>query len=68
MSIAAKDPVSALRSDIAALRAIVKSLDYLTEDYRKWPPISDNLQSAATLTAYALAALQKRLPEERPAK
>ncbi len=58
------EELSALRSDIAALRAIVKSLDYLTEDYSHWPPISNNLQSAATLTADALEALRKRLPKE----
>lgn len=57
-----------LLSDITALRSVVKLLDCLAEDYRHCLPICDNLKSASTHAAYALEALRKRLPKERPAK
>lgn len=58
------EELSALRSDIAALRSVVKLLDFLAEDYRPWTHISDNLESASTHAACALAALVNHLSEE----
>ncbi len=56
--------VSAMRSDIAALRSAVKLFDGIAEDYRECPQLWQHLCLASQYAAHALAYLRKCLPEE----
>ena len=62
------DPVGVLRSDIEALRSIVRHLDYLAEDYRDDDHTWKYLKGAAHYAGYALADLRKLLPQEKAQK
>ena len=64
MSTATKDPVSALRSDIAAIRSIIKHFNILMEDYHESHQTWYFLCLASQYAANALNSMQKQLPKE----